>query len=390
MRIVFESKRDWDPMDHPRDPNTGKFVERMFGRLRIDPVDTGLFHNVTEGFHKRPNAQATHFSDLPQDHRSRMYEVWQERRGKTGTKAESFPDLKRNIKALWDDAAPETKQDGRLWYRRAKQATLRSAREHGVDRDSAIAVTAALSPQQPWQGNIAMADHLMGVFASDRVYTPDEAEIARLLDPPEVKNSDGEWVKPQSYDVRPYVGKRFSEITDPDDAAVVFNSMMRADERTSDVPGHEAYNKDGSFTAVSASGGYTPISTAISILRGVPEDDALGGHKVRSFFNNISDPDNLLKGDDVTVDTHAVQAALDVLHLPPGGGDKVKPLHKKQKAAAAALLSGTPTKKDLNMSGLYAMFASAYRDVAEEVGVRPNQMQATIWIHWKNLKEAQR
>lgn len=381
MRIILEAKRDWDPSDHPRDPRNGKFVERRFGRVRIDPTNTGLFFTPTMGIHKRPNAQATHFENLPAEHRAKMYEQWRKQRKGTGTDARTYPDLIRNVKALWDEAPPETKQEGRLWYRRAKQAAERMSAEHGVSVDETIAAIAALSPQQQWETNVALADWTIGkVVRDERIeFSPDEVE--RLLNPP------GDLA---SIDVREANGKRISELQ-PGLAATALHAMIRREDVKADFPGHEAMLADGSRARqVSLSGGSPPLEAAISVLQGGEPDDILNGHKVRSFFNNIQDPDNLLGGDDVTVDTHATQAALDVLHFPAGGGEKAKAGQMDEKNAAAAMLAGTPSSKDLNMSGLYAMFASAYREVAKDVGIPPNQVQATVWTHWKAKKEAQR
>lgn len=74
-----------------------------------------------------------------------------------------------------------------------------------------------------------------------------------------------------------------------------------------------------------------------------------GGPKVKAFAANLQGLSN-----HVTVDTHAVQAALN------------KPLWRK-------------TFHD----NAYAIVADVYRDVAREFDMRPCDFQAVIWCAWK-------
>jgi hypothetical protein len=98
--------------------------------------------------------------------------------------------------------------------------------------------------------------------------------------------------------------------------------------------------------------------------------DNLGkSHKVRNFYNNILDPNN--PAGHVTVDTHAVAAAL----LRAVGG-----LSKE-----VSDNFGTPSNINTGMRGMYAIYAEAYRQLANELGVQPRQIQSVVWEHARNM-----
>jgi hypothetical protein len=80
------------------------------------------------------------------------------------------------------------------------------------------------------------------------------------------------------------------------------------------------------------------------------------GPKINAFAANLSGDASR-----VTVDVHAVQAALN------------DPLFNKP----------------VNPAG-YPVVAGVYREVAESFGVRPCDFQATIWCHWKRVHPTSR
>lgn len=92
---------------------------------------------------------------------------------------------------------------------------------------------------------------------------------------------------------------------------------------------------------------------AIRILEGEAPLDVLSGNKVVSFYQNISNPNNPVP---VTIDRWALRVAND-----SGFTAKIN----------------TPTDKQ------YWQVASAYREVAAEVGLLANQVQAITWVSIK-------
>ena len=85
--------------------------------------------------------------------------------------------------------------------------------------------------------------------------------------------------------------------------------------------------------------------------------DVLGGRKVRTFYGNIM----LSNLDNVTVDRHAFDAAFNQ----PGLSDRI----------------------GINKSNFDAV-ESAYRDCARVVGIHAAQLQAVVWVWWRNNRIA--
>lgn len=93
------------------------------------------------------------------------------------------------------------------------------------------------------------------------------------------------------------------------------------------------------------------------ILGGEPPLEVLGGDKVTSFYRNLMG----IEDGAVTVDRHAKGAAKGVR------GDK------------ETTVSSPKEYRDL---------AEHYRRVAGEVGIAPSQLQAVVWVVWRDGKGA--
>lgn len=109
------------------------------------------------------------------------------------------------------------------------------------------------------------------------------------------------------------------------------------------------------------------VEKASRIHAGEDPHEVLGGHKVRSFFENIHDPSNK---EPVTIDRHAYDIAVGNPFVgtgrkstPRGGGGKMSP--------------------DLGLSAKnrYDHFVEAYHSAAQHLGVEiPNKAQAVSWV----------
>jgi hypothetical protein len=109
------------------------------------------------------------------------------------------------------------------------------------------------------------------------------------------------------------------------------------------------------------------VEKAHRIMAGEDPHEVLGGHKVRSFFENIHDPSN---PEHVTVDRHAYDIAMGHPFVgtgrkttPRGGGGKMSP--------------------DIGLSALgrYQHFVQAYKHASQELGEPvPNKTQAISWV----------
>jgi hypothetical protein len=178
-------------------------------------------------------------------------------------------------------------------------------------------------------------------------------------------------------------GKTYNDldtINNPDTRAAAKALWVRAyDEahNSKDYPvvtpegelGDTVLNSDGSPRKV-AWGSFTEITKAIQALEGDGSIEGIsrglgGNHKVRSFHNNIASPDSDLG--DVTIDTHAIAAA----HLRPlGGSDPVVKLGLGMSGSEDATTGS---------KGAYGVYADAYRQAAERLGLLPRQLQSITW-----------
>lgn len=99
------------------------------------------------------------------------------------------------------------------------------------------------------------------------------------------------------------------------------------------------------------------VAKAIAIYRGADPLDILGGDKVRAFFATILDP----RGDIVPViDRHAFDIAV-------------------------GMRTNNKSRSALSNKGVYAEFASVYREAAILSGIGAPQMQAVTWVQWRKM-----
>jgi len=109
------------------------------------------------------------------------------------------------------------------------------------------------------------------------------------------------------------------------------------------------------------------VMKAQKIHAGQDPHEILGGHKVRSFFENIHDPSNK---EPVTIDRHAYDIAMG--HPFVGTGRKSTPRGEAGKMSPDIGLSAM---------GRYQHFVHAYKTAAEHLGVDvPNKAQAVSWV----------
>lgn len=103
---------------------------------------------------------------------------------------------------------------------------------------------------------------------------------------------------------------------------------------------------------------HNAIGKATAVLAGADPLRTLGGRKVRSFYRNLLDPDRI---GPVTVDRHALAVILD------------RSSRKDPKAA-----------KMLERIGAYQYVAACYRTASRRLGLKPQALQAIVWLSWRN------
>jgi hypothetical protein len=135
------------------------------------------------------------------------------------------------------------------------------------------------------------------------------------------------------------------------------------------------FNKDGVTPSRIGWGSMPMIANATSVLQdGSLENVSAnmgGAHKVRSFYNNIITPWS--NRGDTTVDTHAI------------AGANLYPLTGNDKMTSQGLGQGGSYNGVSGSSGLYPVYADAYREAAADlsrrsgVPVLPRQVQSMTW-----------
>ena len=169
---------------------------------------------------------------------------------------------------------------------------------------------------------------------------------------------------------------KYNHIEDPVEAS----SALWADAKKE---GLRSYNPDKGRDEGLQGPGYVNMGKAMHMLRGHGDPHhVIGGHKVRSFFNNLIDPHGEQQhGDSVTTDRHH----FGVLAGAFLGSD------------AAARIFGQNERTGTNTKGSYALTASATREAhrrLQEAGEipkdwTPSHLQAGLWgPHRRDAEEA--
>ena len=345
---------------------------------------------------------------------------------------------KSNLRKLMDVFPADIREIANLWYDGANIIAQQFAGDN-YSLEQSSAVLAVFSPQKDWFQNVELAKRTMEIWTADQEYGWDDAMSARWLmrgGEPELKeNKDGtvgyaKGIKPdldengehrtdangmllfhgwgsekvkakrqQAFErLQSLKGKKLKDLTPEQQAWFI---RMRAE--TKYPTGYPIVSPDGRFGESSKStnnkgvtkeiklawGTYGSIGKAINILTAPSEtqmkviSDELGDqHKVRSFYNNIVDPQN--NDGHVTMDTHAIAA----LFWQAFSGNS-------REVGQNFGTANTATDSVTGVGGLYPAFAEAYRAVAAEYGMLPRQVQSITWeavrmlftARWKSKSE---
>ena len=278
-----------------------------------------------------------------------------------------------NLIYLHDNVPSDIRQRSKLWYDGARKLTEDWSKRFDTTREGVAGVIASLSPQKDWYQNVTLAERVFEVVKNrqDEAFTGPIEQWART------KMTSGQSPKRLVQDevINGMAGKKFSQLSDYEKAVFVRAFDEVNNTRTYPIVSPEgqmldiARKADGT-PATYAWGDFNSIAKAVKIA-GSPNkktvSESLGfEHKVRSFYDNILLPNNPENGD-VTIDTHAVAAAL---MLPLAGSD-VPVAHNFGQGVPGSSVYGT--------SGTYGIYADAYRLAAQERGILPREMQSITW-----------
>ncbi len=296
--------------------------------------------------------------------------------------AETFIDhAKNNLLYLFDKVPTATRNRSKLWYVGANKIAQDFSKKYGVSLQSASGVLAALSPQKDWYMNVSLAERTLDIVTNKKDFVYDDKMRAMGLE---------KFGKPQYKKLLDAIdGKKLSELETPEEKAIwvriydeTFNDRSFKIITPEGDMGDFVLTDDG-VNARAAWNSNVMIKNAIISLESNGDKAIISGalgdaHKVRSFYNNIVDPNS--KNGDVTIDTHAVAAAM----LRPVGGKHTIVNHNfgtapSVKDQKADWKGATKNSKVNGIKGLYSIYAEAYRRAAAERGVLPREMQSITW-----------
>ena len=298
--------------------------------------------------------------------------------------------LADNLIALHNSVDPEIRERSKRWYEGANRIANGFANKYGVTSEQVAGVMASLSPQKDWFLNLAQAE----VYTNYQDYEMDsekfDATLAAVIEVAEApaKNKKGKskeerrLMDEQAREERAMIfekirGKTLRELKGGDPKLSGWAIRLIAETEfgkgvTNVTPEGEPngpYLKADGTPVKNGWGSAGETAKALSILEdGSPENisDKLGKyHKVRSFFNNIVSPYSDLG--DVTIDTHAVAAAF------------LMPYSQSAKPVAQNFATGTANSERDGMQGTYHIYADAYRQAADALGIPPYQLQSITW-----------
>jgi GNAT superfamily N-acetyltransferase len=316
-----------------------------------------------------------------------------------------------NLNYLMAEFKPEYREISTLWYDGANAIANDFAAQFGVSAEQAAGIIAAMSPQKDWYQNVRLAEMVLMAYKDNPVMTKEMVDYQKsvnekgLYDGAEsagkkLKKAQKEYnesrtkanketleeakVKMQEAIekadavitmLNKYIGKKLNEVP-----AFVQPYMVRTYHEVNTTKDYNIVAPDGSVQGVAknkdglnakiAWGSYVEIGKAVSIKNDGSQENitrSLGEmHKIRNFYNNIIDP--MSKDGDVTMDTHAIAAAL----LLPVSGKSIQVIQNFGG-------KGTAASNSFGIKGLYYAYADAYALAAKEAGLLPRQVQSITW-----------
>jgi hypothetical protein len=276
---------------------------------------------------------------------------------------------------LLHDLMPKILRDrAKLWYDGARKITDTLAKQYSMPTRAVAGVMASLSPQMDWFKNVSLGERVIDIVknkqnaiaTSEMMDWLNQSKDKLKIDPKIIKNIETkEFKNLDTYDKAVWV-RAFDESHNNKSYHIITPEGNKAGLQTND---------NGSPSKIGW-GGFGTIAKAVSIIENpsrINISDELGGaHKVRNFYNNILLP-SVKNFGDVTIDTHAVAAGL----LRPLAGSDIEVGHN--------LGSGAPGSAVHGISGIYGIYADAYRNAALQRGILPREMQSITWEGIRSL-----
>jgi hypothetical protein len=288
-----------------------------------------------------------------------------------------------NLEWLYNQVPEEIRSRTRQWYDAANKIVAAKAKSYGFTPEQGAGVTAALSPQNPWDNNLGLANRTMDIFKNrqNQPFSPEmEQKAAELKKVPTQSKAFKGLLK----DI---AGKKLKDVknADPDVQAVQRALWIRLYDEAHGNPVNDQYAPTGEVVGHSPDTrswiGLDHVSKAVKILEDgsvTNINDVMGqGHKIRNFYNNIINPNS--KAGHITIDTHATAAA----QLQPFGAKDTEAVHNFGGTTPGT--PGAPKNAATGLQGTYPLYAEAYQRVARKLGILPRELQSVTWEGVKSL-----
>lgn len=297
-------------------------------------------------------------------------------------------------------AMPEPmRQLARQWYDTANTMAKQMAQKHGVTPEQSAGVLAALSPQNAWDNNVALADRVMDTYKNRQNF-----EYSPKMESQAAKIKQGQLSRAALGMLKDIHGKTLTEINGQqmpekfakkwgEDADQKWANVKKAQQamwvrlydEAHNSPQNPMFHPNGEVVGMSPNSrswiGLDHIAKSLRILDNGSVDNinaVMGdGNKIRNFYNNIINPDS--PNGHTTIDTHAVGAA----HFQPFSGDDAEVQHNFGNSPKG--IAGAPKHALTGMRGTYPLYAEAYRRAAAKLGLQPRELQSITWEGIRSL-----
>ena len=282
-----------------------------------------------------------------------------------------------NLMFLYNKVPSSIRNRSKLWYDGANKIAKEMADNYDMSLRQIAAIMAAMSPQKDWFQNVSMAERAIDVLKNqgDQAWTPDMLKYAESY-VKETQDRKEREKRQDAFEKIKRVAKAGTVLNDMDEKSAA--AFVRAYDEAFHSRNYRIVTPEGGFgDLVKNNDGtpstmmwstYGPIEKTVSIFRDGSRENVsqqLGfEHKIRSFYNNIANPNSEI--DHVTIDTHAVAAAL--FEALAGTDTEV-----------TQNFGGTGSSDVLGVGGTYGLIADAYREAAKRAGVRAREMQSITW-----------
>ena len=362
----------------PRRPTAVKATEDPLAPERLQP-DLASAKLLGKGFTRNINLMAA-------------YPNFVGIKGTAEQKAEQMIEqMVDNLVWLHNHWRDEYRGRTKLWYLGGNRIAARWSERFGASIQSVVSAIAMTSPQKDWFQNVSIAERILEALTNNADVPFDAKMRAAAM--------SRAWGKGKAKILRKIDGKTLRDLYDKNDDASLIDMAVwiRAWDEANNPQMARVITPEGAFkndwdrgkTGKPVGFRWQSFPTIARTIKALATDDRAAiseiigsNHKVRSFFNNLVAP---LFGEDVTIDTHAVAAAL----LRPLGSASIEVKHNfgsgnaPRKDADGNVITkgipGTTNSSVLGLYGTYAIYAEAYRRAAQRVGVLPREMQSITW-----------